>query len=859
MITVLLRKVAAVCLTAVLAAGLLPAAVGAEETQGEDLTTAETTAESVKKVRALADGLAQANTFSTAGGHFTWDTENKSFSWTYYNGIMMKAFLMLDEEVYWNKVLSFYITNVNDDGQVNKTASASQNYYRTGELDSIPPARVLFDLLRGSTTDPMKIRFRKMVDYVYSVMLTYAREATIPGTDGNFRHKYSLTKPTSWDTYQIGLDGLYMAQPFFMELAKALQDGILTEEHFRQYSKTFPSWQQIYKDVCMRILWIGNNMYDEQTHLYNHGWGPDVGVNGQFWLRSVGWYAAALADVISLLPEEGYVEYKEQLIAIAQKLFDGMMEYQDPETGMWYNVINYGPELVYNNSPAHNNRLESSGSALMAYAMLKMYTEGYIGNQYGKAGLKAFNGTVTSKMQNGSLEDVYISSGVMTVPEGYLTKEYRINEAKGVGPLMMAAVYAEDAAEIYNKSAGIKVIDQEGNAVKGVTFQLLDASNSDNPVIAEWVTAADDPDTADVDESIKVIDGLHPDIEYTLRQADDCEGLYAAAEDKLFTIERDGMPVSASADINISEDRLIVETITALPRFNGNTLVLSGQLGLNFYMHIPEEFKPGSYMYFTVTDKNGKTRNSRVDFAEKLLNEEYGYRFTCPVNSIEMADTIKAEFFYTKDGQETCLSGKTTIKDYIAALLTVPAYADAYDLAKTVHNYGYYAQLSLPGGDKHVSMQAPTDRELPTSGPSGYWIGFNDSDLVTQAQFSLVLDSETAINFYLQTTETIAENDIRVEKKDAETEQAETVPFVLKDNNGWNLITISDIPAHQLGDRYTVYVKGEKTVSASPLSYVQSVLAEDSGMNENTKNTALALYDYYKEAVRYKALTEAGN
>ena len=29
----------------------------------------------------------------------------------------------------------------------------------------------------------------------------------------------------SWFTYQIGLDGLYMAQPFFMELANALDDA----------------------------------------------------------------------------------------------------------------------------------------------------------------------------------------------------------------------------------------------------------------------------------------------------------------------------------------------------------------------------------------------------------------------------------------------------------------------------------------------------------------------------------------------------------------------------------------------------------------------------------------------------------
>ena len=72
--------------------------------------------------------------------------------------------------------------------------------------------------------------------------------------------------------------------------------------------------------------------------------------------------------------------------------------------------------------------------------MMKLYVDGYIGDEYGKAGLKAFNGTVVTKMQDGNLADVYKSSGVKTTDAEYLESTYEVNEAKGVGPLMMAGL-----------------------------------------------------------------------------------------------------------------------------------------------------------------------------------------------------------------------------------------------------------------------------------------------------------------------------------------------------------------------------------------------------------------------------------
>ena len=426
----------------------------------------EATGNNVEKVKSLANSLYTDNSgnFSSTKGQFTWDTQKNDKSWTYYNGIMMQAYLMINRETYLPSVNAFFDNNLCDDlitrkidgkdtiyydqangvtfGYVNNT-SAADNYYRPNELDSIPPARVLFDLLRdtsGTVSYTQKAKYIKMIEYVNEIMQSSkwtvqnsSNQAVAVG--GNVRHKYNND---GWSTYQVALDSLYMSQPFFMELAHGLDDGLFNSSNKLKNLNS----SMIYDAVCNRMIWIGNNLYDSNTGLYNHGWGPDAGLNGHFWSRATGWYAAALADVITMLPDS-YASQRSSLVGIATRLFDGMIDYQDVDTGMWYNVTNRD----YTLTDGSGNKLESSGSALMAYAMMKLYDEGYVGEKYGMAGLKAFNGTVKNKVTAQGLIDVYISSGVSTTDEGYLQKDYKVNEAKGVGPLIMAACYANSVAE----------------------------------------------------------------------------------------------------------------------------------------------------------------------------------------------------------------------------------------------------------------------------------------------------------------------------------------------------------------------------------------------------------------------------
>lgn len=413
------RKLISLILSLVMMVTMVPMTAAAAPA-----TDSDNTASNVEIVRSYAAQLRTANQKSDySKGGFTWDTENKPDSWRYFNGVMMDAFLMEGDTAYAD---AFYDGNINDDGSI-------KNYIE-GELDSVPTARGLFDLLSASEYAD---KYKKAIQYVYTQL---EDQVTYEKCGGNYLHKQNDdgSPQDSWSTWRIGLDGLYMAEPFLMECANAIDANVLT---LNDKEGNPVSSADIYKEVYDRFAWVAENMYDKTTGLYHHGWNPsDNTGNSHFWGRGIGWYAVALVDVIEMMP----AEYQPQMMPYLTKLFDGMLKYQDEESGMWYNVVN--------NSELSGNSLETSVSAMMAYALMKAYNNGYVSDaKYGEAGLKAFNGVVEYKVtaSEGSYKvtDIYQKSGVGATDEYYTENSYVADEAKGTGALIMAATLANATAD----------------------------------------------------------------------------------------------------------------------------------------------------------------------------------------------------------------------------------------------------------------------------------------------------------------------------------------------------------------------------------------------------------------------------
>ena len=379
-------------------------------------TNTDETSANVAKVLSYADQMRKANQKNDLSkGGLSWDTEGKSDSWRYFNGAMLDAFTMVGTDEMMAYAVEFYLDNTNSDG--------SAKNYHSGEVDSVPMALGMFELLDNATYGT---RFANAIEYVHKQL----SKQTILGAEYGYNY-WHKTNSDSWKTWKFGLDGLYMADVFEVQYANAVASGKLQ-------GSADPA--KIYKDVYTRFEWVAETMLDKETGLYHHGWNGSKG-NGHFWGRGVGWYAVALVDVIDFMPEG---EYKEGLIDNLPALFDGMLAYQEASTGMWYNVIN-------KNSSLSKNKLETSVSAMMAYALMKAYNNGWVDETYGEAGLKAFNGTVNEKMEGSAgsykVKDIYQKSGVGTSDSYYTQNSYVSNEAKGTAALIMAATVANTTAE----------------------------------------------------------------------------------------------------------------------------------------------------------------------------------------------------------------------------------------------------------------------------------------------------------------------------------------------------------------------------------------------------------------------------
>ena len=283
-------------------------------------------------------------------------------------------------------------------------------------LDNVNAGKTLFDLYELTG----KEKYRKAIDTIYSQLKSQPRTST-----GNFWHKQIYPN-------QIWLDGLYMAQPFYMQYELTYNKGKNCHDSYQQFLNVY----RLMRDLRNGLYY---HAYDDSRQSF---WCDKVtGLSDNFWLRALGWYAMALIDTVEIMPDSMAKE-KGELSRFYQELIDSMLPYQDEETGMFYQVVNRGGI-----SP---NYLETSGSAIFAYAIMKSVRLGLLSSSYFAYGKKAFEGICQKYL---SEKDGELQLGGICLVAGLGNKEKREgtfdyymrepivqNDAKGVAPLVLAYV-----------------------------------------------------------------------------------------------------------------------------------------------------------------------------------------------------------------------------------------------------------------------------------------------------------------------------------------------------------------------------------------------------------------------------------
>ena len=336
--------------------------------------------------------------------------QGKPADWNYIDGCMLTALLSMSEITgdvrYFDFAERFVDSFVTEEGVIRTYDMAKFN------LDDVNEGRVLFPLYEKSH----KEKYRKA-----AVMLRRQLAAQPRTAEGNFWHKAIYPN-------QVWLDGLYMAQPFYA----------LYEKHFGAGD---------YSDILNQIENVRDKMYDPDRQLYYHGYDasraafwadPETGCSQNFWLRSIGWFAVALADLIEILPAGAE---NDRLRAIFAELMEGAARWADNESGMYWQVVDQGGRA--------GNYLETSGSSMLAYAMLKGARLGALDKEYAAKGEKTFRGIVNRYLsftgKDLNLGGICLVAGLG--PENnrrrdgsyeyYVSEPVVENDAKGVAPFLL--------------------------------------------------------------------------------------------------------------------------------------------------------------------------------------------------------------------------------------------------------------------------------------------------------------------------------------------------------------------------------------------------------------------------------------
>jgi unsaturated rhamnogalacturonyl hydrolase len=343
--------------------------------------------------------------------------KNRPANWNYEIGVVLIGFERLWEFTkdqtyidYSKHIIDHFIEA---DGTIRTFQMEEYN------SDNIPPGRQLLQLYK----------LYKEPKYLIAATTLRNQISWQPRNKaGGFWHK--LKYPS-----QMWLDGLYMVEPFYAEYALVHKQPL------------------DFNDIINQFVWMEKYSRDAKTGLLYHGWdesrlqkwaNPKTGLSPEFWSRSMGWYMMALVDVLDFIPKEH--PRRMELINIFNRLSTAIVNYQDAESGVWWQVTDKAKK--------DKNYLESSGTAMFVFALAKGVRMKYLPSTFNAPLKKAYNGMIKEFVRldaNGKyhFNQAVAGAGLGGTPyrdgsyEYYVNEPRRDDDLKAIGPFIQACIEME--------------------------------------------------------------------------------------------------------------------------------------------------------------------------------------------------------------------------------------------------------------------------------------------------------------------------------------------------------------------------------------------------------------------------------
>ena len=338
--------------------------------------------------------------------------------WNYESGYFLEIMLRKWDLNKKPELLDYAVKWV--DLFVDKDGKFIEGKYKRDEfqLDAINAGKVLLKLYEIKKDKRYKTASDILIDQLKDQPKT---------SDGGYWHKKIYPM-------QMWLDGIFMADIFTSRYAQLFKKPAL------------------FNEVSHQLQLMYQHTYDPEKGLLYHGWDESkklvwanqkTGASPSFWARGMGWYMMALVECLEVMPQNH--PDRTKILEILKTLSKGLVQYQHPQSGMWYQVVDKINEA--------GNWPETSGTAMFAYALKRAVKDGYIDASYQENARKAYEGLKQNMLFVDENNNVHLLGTVKvgtlnpSSSDGsfnyYISTERRLDDLKGVSPFLALALEFE--------------------------------------------------------------------------------------------------------------------------------------------------------------------------------------------------------------------------------------------------------------------------------------------------------------------------------------------------------------------------------------------------------------------------------
>jgi unsaturated rhamnogalacturonyl hydrolase len=309
------------------------------------------------------------------------------------------VYLRTKDKRYLEHIKSWIDLHIDDQGTINRPINA---------LDYMLPGNLLLILYQETKQQKYKLA----ADSIRKTFDNYPRTK-----DGGFWHATNTSRQ-----WQLWADGVFMSLPFLARYGKMFGDSAYAND---EVTRQILIYYKHLNDPATGLLW---HAYDESGA---QPWAdPATHQSGFHWCRAIGWFGMTLIQILEILPTNH--PKRNALIQIVQQLAKAYEKYQDPKTGLWYQVVDKGD--------VEGNWLETSSSCMFTYMMWMGARRGYLSKHYAEVALKGYRGVLTRLSMGAdgltSLVDICEGTNVSDLAY-YFARKRNVNDFHGLGAFLI--------------------------------------------------------------------------------------------------------------------------------------------------------------------------------------------------------------------------------------------------------------------------------------------------------------------------------------------------------------------------------------------------------------------------------------